>query len=56
MKICIVSPYFTPFIKSSEFMLAQALSDLGNDVTILTSTSRAPREKMVIRDVSGLQF
>jgi len=30
--------------------------NLSNDVTILTSTSRAPREKMVIRDVSGQDY
>lgn len=47
MKICMVSPYFTPFIKSSEFMLSEALAENGNEVTILTSTGRAPREQKI---------
>ncbi|MDI6888785.1 MAG: glycosyltransferase family 4 protein [Methanocellales archaeon] len=47
MRICIVAPYFTPFVRGNEFGLAESLFKLGNDVTIVTSTSRAPREKMV---------
>jgi len=47
MKICIVVPFFTPFVRGNEFGLAQSLTELGNDVTILTSTAKAPREKMV---------
>ena len=47
MRICIVSPYFTPFVRSSEYYLAQTLTEFGHDVTILTSTSKAPREAMV---------
>lgn len=47
MKICIVAPFFTPFVRGNEFGLAESLSKLGNDVTIITSTSRAPREKTV---------
>jgi len=50
MKICIISPYFTPFVNGSENGLAKKLSELGHDVTIITSTSLAPREKMVAND------
>jgi len=56
MKICIVSPYFSPFIKSSEFMLAQGLGDAGNDVTILTSTAKAPREKAISADALSAEY
>jgi len=48
MKICIVTPYFTPFIRGNEYGLAESLSKLGNEVTIITSTSKAPREKMIL--------
>ena len=47
MRICIVSPYFTPFVRSSEYYLAQTLAEFGHVVSILTSTSKAPREAMV---------
>ena len=47
MKICIVTPYFTPFVRGNEYGLAESLSRLGNDVTIVTSMSKAPREKIV---------
>ncbi|RLI73151.1 hypothetical protein DRO97_08020 [Archaeoglobales archaeon] len=47
MRICIVTPYFTPFVRGNEYGLAESLSKLGNDVTILTSKSKAPREKAV---------
>ncbi len=47
MKICIVAPYFTPFVRGNEYGLADSLSRLGNDVTIITSMSKAPREKTV---------
>lgn len=47
MKICIVVPFFTPFVRGNEFGLAQSLIELGNDVTILTSTAKAPREEMI---------
>jgi len=47
MKICIVVPFFTPFVRGNEFGLAQSLAELGNDVTIITSTGKAPREKMI---------
>ena len=45
MKICIVTPYFTPFIRGNEYGLAESLSKLGNQVTVITSKSKAPREK-----------
>ncbi|WP_457549420.1 glycosyltransferase family 4 protein [Archaeoglobus sp.] len=48
MRICIVVPYFTSFVKGNEYGLAESLLKLGNDVTIITSTSRAPREKDII--------
>jgi len=47
MKICIVVPFFTPFVRGNEFGLAQSFTELGHDVTILTSTAKAPREAMV---------
>lgn len=47
MKICIVVPYFTPFVRGNEYGLAQSLTELGHEVTVLTSTAKAPREKMV---------
>lgn len=47
MRICIVVPFFTPFVRGNEFGLAQSLTELGHDVTILTSTAKAPREAMV---------
>lgn len=47
MKIAIVVPYFTPFVRGNEFGLADGLSRLGAEVTVLASTGKAPREKMV---------
>lgn len=47
MKICIVVPFFTPFIRGNEYGLAQSLTNLGHEVTIITSTAKAPREEMV---------
>lgn len=47
MNICIAAPYFSPFIRSNEYGLAQKMSELGHKVTIVTSKSRAPREKMI---------
>lgn len=47
MKVAIVVPYFTPYVRGNEFGLADGLSRLGIDVTVLASTGRAPREKMV---------
>lgn len=50
MKVAIVVPYFTPFVRGNEFGLAAGLSRHGVDVTILASNGKAPREKMVIKD------
>ncbi|WP_424357541.1 glycosyltransferase family 4 protein [Methanocella sp. MCL-LM] len=50
MKIAIVVPYFTPFVRGNEFGLADGLAKLGQDVTVLTSTGKAPREKMLKTD------
>ncbi len=47
MKICIIAPYFTPFVRGNEYGLAKSLSKKGHKVEILSSKSRAPREKMV---------
>ncbi|MFC1786461.1 glycosyltransferase family 4 protein [Halobacteriota archaeon] len=47
MKICIVVPFFTPFVRGNEYGLAQSLTKLGHDVTIVTSTAKAPREVMI---------
>ena len=47
MKIAIVVPYFTPYVRGNEFGLADGLSRLGADVTVLASTGKAPREKMI---------
>lgn len=47
MKICIVVPYFTPYIRGNEYGLADSLTKLGHDVTVITSRGKAPREKMV---------
>jgi len=45
MKLCIVVPYFTPYVRGNEYGLAQALSSMGHEVTIITSRGKAPREK-----------
>ncbi len=47
MRICIVTPYFTPFVRGNEYGLAESLSKLGNEVTVITSKSKAPREKTI---------
>ena len=47
MKIGIVVPYFTPFVRGNEYGLAEGLAGLGHEVVILASTGKAPREKMV---------
>jgi len=47
MKLCIVVPYFTPYVGGNEYGLAQALSSMGHEVTIITSRGKAPREKML---------
>ena len=45
MNIGIIVSYFTPYVRGPEYGLAKSLSDLGHNVTIITSTARAPREK-----------
>ncbi|CAJ35479.1 glycosyltransferase family 4 protein [Methanocella arvoryzae] len=50
MKIGIVVPYFTPYVRGNEYGLADGLARLGQDVTVLTSTGKAPREKMLKTD------
>jgi glycosyltransferase involved in cell wall biosynthesis len=50
VKIAIVVPYFTPYVRGNEYGLADGLTRLGEDVTILASTGKAPREKMVKGD------
>lgn len=50
MRIGIVVPYFTPFVRGNEFGLADGLARLGEDVTVITSMSKAPREKAVKSD------
>lgn len=47
MNIGIVVPYFTPYVRGNEYGLAQSLSNLGHNATIITSTATAPREKML---------
>ncbi len=55
MNIGIVVPYFTPYVRGNEYGLARSLSDLGNNVTIITTTSRAPREKTIISNSKPLE-
>lgn len=47
MNIGIVVPYFTPYVRGNEYGLAQGLSRFGHNITIITSTARAPREKAI---------
>lgn len=51
MKLCIVVPYFTPYVRGNEYGLAESLTKLGYDVTIIASKGKAPRE--VKKDFSG---
>lgn len=48
MKIGIVTPYFTPYINGNEYGLAKSLSSLGHEITVISSTAKAPREKKVV--------
>jgi glycosyltransferase involved in cell wall biosynthesis len=48
MKIGIVAPYFSPYIHGNEYGLADSLSSLGHEVTVVASTAKAPREKKVV--------
>ncbi len=47
MNIGIVVPYFTPYVRGNEYGLAQGLTRLGHNITIITSAARAPREKAI---------
>jgi len=51
MNICIVVPYFTPYVRGNEYGLAESLTKLGYDVTIIASKGKAPRE--VKKEFSG---
>lgn len=44
MKLCIVVPYFTPYVRGNEYGLAESLTKLGYVVTIIASRGKAPRE------------
>ena len=44
MKLCIVVPYFTPYVRGNEYGLAESLTKLGYEVTIIASKAKAPRE------------
>jgi glycosyltransferase involved in cell wall biosynthesis len=44
MKLSIVVPYFTPYVRGNEYGLAESLTKLGYDVTIIASKGKAPRE------------
>ncbi|MDI6810511.1 MAG: hypothetical protein QMD80_02340, partial [archaeon] len=44
MKLCIIVPYFTPYVRGNEYGLAESLTKLGYDVTIIASKGKAPRE------------
>jgi len=44
MKLCIVVPYFTPYVRGNEYGLAESLTKLGYDVTVIASRGKAPRE------------
>ena len=51
MKLCIVVPYFTPYVRGNEYGLAESLTKLGHDVTVIASRGKAPRE--IKKDFSG---
>ncbi|RZN39084.1 MAG: hypothetical protein EFT35_04040, partial [Methanophagales archaeon ANME-1-THS] len=51
MNLCIVVPYFTPFVRGNEYGLAESLTKLGYEVTIIASKAKAPRE--IKEDFSG---
>jgi glycosyltransferase involved in cell wall biosynthesis len=44
MKLCVVVPYFTPYVRGNEYGLAESLTKLGYEVTIIASKAKAPRE------------
>lgn len=44
MKVAIVAPFFTPFIKGSDYLLASYLAQAGHEIHFIASTAKAPRE------------
>jgi glycosyltransferase involved in cell wall biosynthesis len=56
MKIAIVAPFFTPFVKSNEYWLATHLARAGHDVHFITSSAKAPREYNKHTGVLALPF
>jgi len=44
MKLCIIVPYFTPYVRGNEYGLAESLIKRGYDVTMIASRGKAPRE------------
>ncbi|HEY3272811.1 MAG TPA: glycosyltransferase family 4 protein [Methanocella sp.] len=47
MKVGIVVPYFARYVRGNEYGLAEGLTKLGADVTVIASKGRALREKML---------
>lgn len=62
MKICFVTPYFSTYIKSNEYYLAEGFSRLGYSVDVVTTSAVAARESPYlggvlvtkVRDEGGL--
>jgi glycosyltransferase involved in cell wall biosynthesis len=47
VKVGIVVPYFARYVRGNEYGLAEGLTKLGADVTVIASQGRALREKML---------
>jgi len=56
MKIALVAPFFTPFVKSNEYWLATHLVRAGHEVHFITSSARAPREYQKVASDIVLPF
>ena len=56
MKIAIVAPFFTPFVKSNEYWLATHLVRAGHEVHFITSSAKAPREYQKVASDIDLPF
>jgi glycosyltransferase involved in cell wall biosynthesis len=50
VKVGIVVPYFARYVRGNEYGLAEGLTKLGADVTVIASQGRALREKMLTAD------
>jgi len=50
VKVGIVVPYFARYVRGNEYGLAEGLTKLGADVTVIASKGRALREKMLTTD------